>query len=128
MLPLINKHLHRLEVPVANLTFTNIKLMLILLSNNIIKLIFFFCLFRSPLLTEYGGSQARSPIGAVTANLCQSHGNARSKPCLQPTSQLTTHRILNWLSEARDWTYNLMVPNIFVSAAPRQELLKPIFF
>ena len=30
----------------------------------------------------YGGSQARGPIGATTAGPCQSHSNARSKPCL----------------------------------------------
>ena len=37
----------------------------------------------------YGGSQSRSPIGAVATGLCQSHSNAGSKPHLQPTPQLT---------------------------------------
>ena len=39
----------------------------------------------------YGGSQARNPIGAVAAGLCQSqsHSNSGSKPCLRPTPQLT---------------------------------------
>ena len=36
----------------------------------------------------YGGSQARGPIGAVAASLCDSHGNIRSEPHLQPTPQL----------------------------------------
>ena len=52
---------------------------------------FFFCLFafsRSA-LAAYGGFQARGPIGAVAASLCQNHSNARSEPCLQPTPQLT---------------------------------------
>ena len=37
----------------------------------------------------YGGSQARGPIGAVATSLRQSHSNAGSEPCLQPTPQLT---------------------------------------
>ena len=37
----------------------------------------------------YGGSQARGRIGAVAASLRHSHSNARSKPRLRPTSQLT---------------------------------------
>ena len=36
----------------------------------------------------YGGSQARCLIRAIAAGLRQSHGNARSEPCLQPTPQL----------------------------------------
>ena len=36
----------------------------------------------------YGGSQARGPIGDVAAGLRQSHSNAGSEPCLQPTPQL----------------------------------------
>ena len=38
---------------------------------------------------QYGGSQARSLIGAVAAGLCHSHINARSEPHLRPTPQLT---------------------------------------
>ena len=41
----------------------------------------FFCLFRV-ILTAYGGSLARGPIGAVAAGLRHSHSNARSEPCL----------------------------------------------
>ena len=37
----------------------------------------------------YGGSQARGLIGAVAAGLRQGHSNTKSKPRLQPTSQLT---------------------------------------
>ena len=37
----------------------------------------------------YGGSQARGRIGAVATGLHQSHSNAGSEPCLQPTPQLT---------------------------------------
>ena len=40
-------------------------------------------------LAAYGGSQARGPIGAVATGLRQSHSNAGSEPCLQPTPQLT---------------------------------------
>ena len=50
-----------------------------------------FCLFAiswaAPL--TYGGSQARSLIGAVAASLYQNHRNAGSEPRLQPTPQLT---------------------------------------
>ena len=48
---------------------------------------FSFCLFRAT-LTAYGGSQARSQIGAVVASLCHSHSNAGSELCLRPTPQL----------------------------------------
>ena len=37
----------------------------------------------------YGSSQARGQIGAIAAGLRQSHSNAGSEPCLQPTLQLT---------------------------------------
>ena len=37
----------------------------------------------------YGGSQARSLIGAVAASLCQSHSNVGSELRLRPTPQLT---------------------------------------
>ena len=37
----------------------------------------------------YGGSQARGPIGAAAASLCQSQSNAGPEPCLRPTPQLT---------------------------------------
>ena len=50
--------------------------------------IFFFCLFGAAPMA-YGGSQARSLIGATAANLHHSHSNVGPKPCLQPTLQLT---------------------------------------
>ena len=49
---------------------------------------FFFVFFRAAPM-EYGGSQARGPIRATATGLHQSHSNAGSKPCLQPTPQLT---------------------------------------
>ena len=61
----------------------------------------FFLLFRA-VPTAYGDSQARGPVEATAAGLHQSHSNARSKPHLKPTPQLTAHQILNPLSEARD--------------------------
>ena len=36
----------------------------------------------------YGGSRARSQIGAVAAGLHHSHSHVESEPCLQPTPQL----------------------------------------
>ena len=50
---------------------------------------FFFLLFLWAAPAAYGGSQARGPIGAVATGLRQSHSNAGSEPCLQPTPQLT---------------------------------------
>ena len=37
----------------------------------------------------YGGSQVKGPIRAVAAGLHQSHSNAGSEQCLQPTPQLS---------------------------------------
>jgi len=50
----------------------------------------FVCLFAIswPAPTVYGGSQARSPIGAVATGLCQSHSNSGCEPLLRPTPQL----------------------------------------
>ena len=53
----------------------------------------FFCVsffaFSRAALVAYGGSQARSPVGAVVTGLCHSHSNSGSEPRLRPTSQLT---------------------------------------
>ena len=73
---------------------------------------FIFCLFRTAPMA-YGGSQARGQIRAVAPGLHHSHNHMGSKPCLQPTPQLTaigvtSSQILNPLTEARDWTYILM--------------------
>ena len=60
-------------------------------------LLFFF--FRaSPV--AYGSSQARSPMGATAAGLHHSHSK-RDPSCVRDL-QLTSHRILNHWSEARD--------------------------
>ena len=51
----------------------------------------FFCLFAISWAAPaaYGGSQARSRIGAVAASLHQGHSNVGSEPRLRPTPQLT---------------------------------------
>ena len=51
------------------------------------QLISLFFFFRATPVA-YGGSQARGRIGAVATGLRQSHSNAGSEPCLQPTPQL----------------------------------------
>ena len=53
--------------------------------------VFFFGLFAFSRAAPvaHGGSQARGLIGAVAAELHQSHSNAGSEPRLQPTPQLT---------------------------------------
>ena len=52
-------------------------------------LFFFFFVFSRATLAAYGGSQARGRVGAVATSLYQSHSNAGSELCLQPTPQLT---------------------------------------
>ena len=49
----------------------------------------FFCLSRAA-PAAYGGSQARSLIGAIDAGLHQSHSNAGFKPRLRPTTAHTS--------------------------------------
>ena len=56
----------------------------------------------------YGGSQARSLIGATAASLHHRHSNTGSKSHNLHHS-LWPHQILNPLSKARDRTHNLMV-------------------
>ena len=50
----------------------------------------FVCLFAISWTAPaaYGGSQARGQIGAIAADLCQSHSNTGSKPHVQPATQL----------------------------------------
>jgi len=62
--------------------------------NLVAEIIFFFFVFLSfafsrAALVAYGGSQVRGRIRAVATGLRQSHSNAGSQPCLQPTPQLT---------------------------------------
>jgi len=71
----------------------------------------FFLPFLGPLPATYGGSQARSLIGAVATSLCQSHSSAGSEPRLQPIPQLTAMPDPYPLSKARDRTCGLMVPS-----------------
>ena len=59
----------------------------------------------------YGGSQSRRLIGAVAAGLRQSHSNATQDPSCICNHSSWQRQILNPLSEARDWTHNLMVPS-----------------
>ena len=54
----------------------------------ILWLFFFFCLLRT-FPRANGGFQARGLIRATAAGLHHSLSNARSKPCLRPTPQLT---------------------------------------
>ena len=49
--------------------------------------IYLFLLFRAT-PAAYGGCQDRGLIRGIAAGLRQSHSNARSKVCLQPTPQL----------------------------------------
>ena len=48
---------------------------------------FIFCFFRAAPVA-YGGSQARSRIGATAASLYHSHSNKGSELCLRPTPQI----------------------------------------
>ena len=57
--------------------------------NFLFMYLFSFFIFRASPMT-YRGSQARGWIRTIAASLCHSHSNTRSKPHLQPTSQLTT--------------------------------------
>ena len=50
--------------------------------------LFFVCLFSRAVPPAYGGSQARSGIGATAASLYYSHSNMVSEPHLWPTPQL----------------------------------------
>ena len=70
--------------------------------------LFFFLLFRAAPVA-YGGSQARGPIGATAAGLCQSHSHMGPEPHLRPTPQLTATP--DPLSEARDRTHIIIGPS-----------------
>ena len=83
------------------------------LENKILFYFIIFLLFRTT-PTAYGSCQARGRIGAIAASLYHSHSNMESKPCLQPTPQLT-EMPLNPLSKAKDWTCILMDTQILLS-------------
>ena len=88
---------------------------------------FFFFLFRAT-PRAYGSSLAWGWIGATVANLCHSHSNSGSEPCLRPTSQLMampdhlTHWARPGIEPASSW-----IPVGLVTTEPRQELLHPPF-
>ena len=86
-------------------------------------LLLFFCPFRATPVA-YGGSQARSPVGATAANLRRSHSNAGSKPCLQLTPWLTTtlDSLAHWVSPGMEPATAWFLVR-FVSTEPRRELL-----
>ena len=64
---------------------------IILVRFRFLSFFFFFFLFATSWATSvvYGGSQARGQIGTIATGLHQSHSNAGSEPCLQPTPQFT---------------------------------------
>ena len=69
---------------------------------------FFFCLFRAA-PEAHGGSQLGGWIGAVASGLCHSHSNTGSETSVTYIYHSSgQRRILNPLSEARDWTRILM--------------------
>ena len=55
----------------------------------LILFIYLFILLFRVAPEAYGDSQARGPVRAAAAGLCLSHSNTGSKPCVQPTPQLT---------------------------------------
>ena len=74
---------------------------------NIQFLSFFFSLFMATPMA-YGGSQARSPIGAVAEGLHHSHSNSSYEPCLHLHHSSRQHWIPDPLSKARIRTHILM--------------------
>ena len=74
-------------------------------SNSSLSCFVFYCLFWA-VPKAYGSSQARGSIGAAASGLHHSRSNARSEPHLWPIPRQC--RILNPLSEARDWTHVLV--------------------
>ena len=77
---------------------------------------FFFWSFLGPLPMEYGGSQARGLIGAVTTGLYHSHSNTGSEPHLRPTPQLQAMPDPQPTEPASSW---ILVG--FVSSEPQWE-------
>ena len=75
------------------------------------EIFFFFVSLGVAIPVAYGGSQARDLIGAVAADLCQSHSNVGSEPHLWTTPQLRATPDPYQLIKARDRTRNLMIPS-----------------
>ena len=55
---------------------------------NIFVCLFCLFVFSWAISVAHGGSQATGRIGAIVSGLRQSHSNAGSEPCPQPTPQL----------------------------------------
>ena len=86
-------------------------------ANDLRAWIFFFFLFRAA-----KGSQARGLIGATAAGLHHSQATQDLSHICDLHHSSRQRQILNPMIEARDRTWNPMVPSRFVSAAPRREL------
>ena len=85
--PGTGENMEKLELPCiasGNVTGT----VIFFLSFFFFSFLVFFAFSRAT-LEAYGGSQAGGLIRAVAPSLRQSHSNAGSEPCLQPTPQLT---------------------------------------
>ena len=83
---------------------------------------FNFFLFRAT-PSAYGGSQARSLIGATAAGLCQSHSNTGSERCLwlNTTAHGNAGSLTHWAEPGIEPTTSWLLVK-FVSAAPWWEL------
>ena len=72
--------------------------------------------FSRAAFAAYGGSQARGLIGAVAASLRQSHSNAGSEPCLQPTPHAAemnptrNHEVVGLIPDLAQWVKDPMLP------------------
>ena len=71
----------------------------------------------------YGSSENRGWIWATAAGLYHSHSHARSKPHLQPTSQLMTtpDNLTHWVGPGIEHVSSWLLVGFF-SAEPQQEL------
>ena len=76
--------------------------------HNIVNQLYIYFFLFGAIGAAYGGSQARGPIGAAAAGLCQSHGNARSSRICDLHHSLRQCQLLNPPSVARDRTHTLM--------------------
>ena len=77
---------------------------------------------------EYGNSQVRGQIGAAAVSLCHSHSTVGSKPCLQPTPQLTAMPDPRPLSKARDRTWIFMGTSWICSSCAEMETPLIMYF
>ena len=89
---------------------------------NLIYFIYFILFFRAT-PTAYGGSLARSRIGAIATGLCYSRSNSGFEPCLvtYTTAQGNAGYLTHWARPGIKPTTSWILVG-FVSAAPWQEL------